>query len=624
MTKRYARLLTVISLFSLSMAMAGCAFAAPSDDNDNIAQQLIEKAEPAGNWVLPGGGYGLQRYSALDKINTENVANLEVAYTLSTGTFRGHEGQPLVVGDMMYFVTPWPNIVYAIDLNDGNKLAWQFIPPTDEQAKGVACCDVVNRGVFYADGKIYMAALDGMVYALDAETGDVIWKQDNADASKGEAITTAPLVAEGNVIVGMSGGEYGVHGYSTAYDMDTGELVWRFYNTGPDDIVGIEDGTYDPYFDWMAADNLGAATWPEERWKNGGASSWGWMSYDPELGLFYYGTSNPSPWNAAMRRANDEKILDQKAYANLFSVSIMARDAKTGKLVWAYSMTPHDEWDYDGSNEMILLEMKIDGEMRDVLVTFNRNGFVYVLDRATGELLSAEKYGAVNWAKKIDLETGLPVRNPEKGWTKGVMTENICPSLFGVKNRQPAAYSPDTGLFYVPTANWCMDRKGIAVKYVAGVPYIGSKMKITHGPGDYLGALKAWDVETGEPKWVIHDNWPFWGGILATGGNLIFFGTLDGWFKAANATTGEVLWKFHTSSGIVGNPIAYTGPDGKQYIAILSGLGGTSGVITALGLHPTDPFGVFGLANTKLTELYKSTTKGGALYIFALDDITGS
>lgn len=623
MRKRYALLLASIGLFSLSMALAGAAFAAESGAADaGTTAKLLQMAESPDNWVLPAGDFGDTRFSSLDTINADNVQNLEVAWTFSTATFRGHEGQPLVIGDMMYFVTPYPNIVYALNLNHPNKIAWKFVPKTDESAIGVACCDVVNRGVFFADGKIIMNALDGMVYALDAKTGEVIWKADNADPAKGQTMTNAPLVVGDNVIVGMSGGEFGVRGYITAYDLQTGERVWRWYNTGPDEDVGITD-RYDPYYDWLKGEDVAATTWPKERWKRGGASSWGWFSYDPELNLFYYGTSNPAPWNAAMRRANDEKILDQTAYANLFSASVMARDAETGELVWAYSFTPHDEWDYDGSNEMILVDMKIDGKLRHTLVTFNRNGFVYVMDRATGEVLSADKYGAVNWAKKIDPKTALPVRTPGKGWSKDVMTKNICPSLLGIKNRQPAAYSPETGLFYVPAMNVCMDREGLSVAYTAGVPYIGSKMKMNVGPGGNMGSLIAWDPIKGEMAWEIKDEWPLWSGVLTTGGNLAFYGTLDGWFKAVNAKTGEELWKFQTGSGIVGAPMTYIGPDGKQYIAVLSGVGGAGGIMVAADLHTDDPFAVFGIANV-LGDLGKVTTKGGSLYVFALDDIKGA
>ncbi len=609
-------------LFLISAVAMGVAFAQSSDGETTSTEKLIEMQDDPAQWVLPGKNFAGTRYSSLEDINAGNIENLDVAWTFSTGALRGHEGSPLVIGDMMYFVTPFPNYVYAIDLNNPNQIAWKFEPDPDPASIGVACCDSVNRGVFYADGKIVFNTLDGVVYALDADTGEELWSAKNADPSKGATMTNHPLVVRDNVIVGVSGGEFGVRGHITAYDLDTGDEVWRFYNTGPDEDVGIGE-RFEPQYEYMKGEDLGVTTWPEDQWKLGGSTVWGWFTYDPEMDLVYYGTSNPGTWNSSLRRENPEQIEDQVAYANRWATSVMARDPDTGELVWAYQYTPHDEWDYDGVNEHILVDLEIDGEMREVMVHFDRNGFAYVIDRGTGKVLSADTYGAgVNWAEEIDLETGLPVRNPEKGTSVGVMTENICPSAMGYKDQQPAAYSPETGLFYVPTNNLCMDLKGTEVKYIAGVPYVGAVVKTYAGPGGHRGAFIAWDPVKGEKVWEVKENFSAWSGVLATAGNLAFYGTLDGWFKAVDATSGEVVWKFQTGSGIIGAPITYRGPDGKQYIAIMSGVGGWAGLTVAGDLSLDDPTAALGAVNA-FADLGRYTQKGGALYVFALEDIQG-
>jgi len=608
-------------LFLLSFVLAGTAWAGQSDASQDASseeadatQQLINVQTDPEQWVLPGKNFANTRYSTLDDINTDTVDGLRVAWSFSTGAQRGFEGSPLVVGDMMYFITPYPNYVYAIDLNDPNVVAWKFEPEADPSSIGVACCDTVNRGVFYADGKIVFNTLGGLVYALDADSGRELWHAQNADPSKGQTMTNHPTVIHNNVIVGVSGGEFGVRGYVTAYDLDTGDRVWRYYNTGPDEDVGITD-RFKPFYDYLKGENLGVTTWPGDQWKLGGATVWGWFSYDPDLNLLYYGTSNPGTWNSSLRRKNPDHIEDQVAYANRWATSVMARDPDTGELIWAYNFTPHDQWDYDGVNENILVSLKIDGEMRDVLVHFDRNGFAYVIDRATGELLKADTFGpGVNWAKKIDLETGLPVRNPDKASGK-----DICPSAMGYKDQQPAAYSPETGLFYVPTNNLCMDYSNTEVEYTAGVPYVGAKVKTYAGPGGNRGSFMAWDPIKGERVWSIDEVLSAWGGALVTAGDLAFYGTMDGWFKAVDIHSGEVVWKFQTGSGIIGAPMTYIGPDGRQYVAIFSGVGGWAGLTVAGDLSLDDPTAALGAVNA-FADLGRYTQKGGMLYVFALDN----
>ena len=508
---------------------------------------------------------------------------------------------------MMYIVTPFPNIVYAIDLSDpAHSVKWKYAPIQDEDAIPIACCDVVNRGAAYADGKIFFNQLDTHTVALDAETGKELWKVKQGDIKKGQTITMAPLVVRDKVITGVSGGEFGVRGFVTANNVNTGEQVWRAYSTGPDAEVLIGEDFSSPYASHQGKD-LGVSTWKGEEWKRGGGTTWGWYSYDPELDLFYYGTGNPGAWNP-----------DQRPGDNKWSMTLFARNPDTGQAKWAYQMTPHDAWDYDGINESVLIDLQTNGKVQQVLVHFDRNGFAYVVDRTSGKVLSAKKFGHVNWAKEINLETGLPVENPDKRTKQGTNIEGICPGSMGTKDQQPVSYSPRTKLFYVPTNHLCMNYEGMKVRYIAGVPYVGAIVKMFPGPGGHRGEFIAWDPVAGEKKWGIKEKWSAWSGALSTGGDVVFYGTMEGWFKAIHAVTGEELWKFKTGSGIIGAPMTYIGPDGKQYVAIMSGIGGWSGLVVAGDLGTDDPTAALGAVGA-FSELGKDTNKGGMLYVFALE-----
>ncbi|MGH7963180.1 MAG: PQQ-dependent dehydrogenase, methanol/ethanol family, partial [Candidatus Binatia bacterium] len=469
------------------------------------------------------------------------------------------------------------------------------------------CCDTVNRGLAYAGGKIFMSQLDTHTVALDAETGKELWKVKQGDFKQGQTITMAPLVVRDKVITGISGGEFGVRGFVTANDVNTGKQIWRAYSTGPDAEVLIGKDFASPYPSHQGKD-LGVSTWKGEEWKRGGGTTWGWYSYDPELNLFYLSTGNPGAWNP-----------DQRPGENKWSMTVFARNPDTGEAKWAYQMTPHDAWDYDGVNEHILIDLGTNGNTQKVLVHFDRNGFAYTIDRTTGKVLMAKPFVHVNWAEDINLETGLPIENPAKRTKQGVNTQDICPGAMGGKDQQPASYSPKTKLFYVPTNNICMDYEGTEVNYMAGVPYVGAIVKMHPGPGGNRGEFIAWDAATGTKKWGIKEKWAAWSGALSTAGDVVFYGTMDGWFKAVNAQSGEELWKFKTGSGIVGAPMTYLGPDGKQYVAILSGVGGWSGLVVAGDLATDDPTAALGAVGA-FGELGKDTNKGGMLYVFALDE----
>ncbi len=554
--------------------------------------ELLQLQKDDTQWVIPAKNYAGTRYSSLDQINTGNVGDLTVAWTFSTGVLRGHEGSPLVVGNTMYVHTPFPNIVYALDLTrEGAPIKWKYTPIQDEAVIPVACCDTVNRGVAYAEGRIFLSQLDTHVVALDAATGRQIWKVKQGDYRRGETLTAAPLVIKDKVITGISGGEFGVRGFLTANDVRTGKQIWRMYSTGPEDEVGYPGSM---------------ETWKGDEWKRGGGTTWGWYTYDPELDLLYYGTGNPGAWNP-----------DQRPGDNKWSMSIFARNPDTGIAKWAYQKTPHDAWDYDGVNENILVDLKIGGELRKVLVNFDRNGFGYTIDRMTGELLVAEPFVFVNWAKGIDLETGRPIEDPTKRTTAKRNTKNIAPAAIGGKNQQPAAYSPRTGLFYVPTNNIKMDYEGVEVKYQAGQPYVGAIVRMMPGPGGNRGEFLAWDAAKGKKVWGIKENLAAYGGALATGGDVVFYGTMEGWLKGVDANTGIVLWKFKTPSGIIGAPMTYQGPDGRQYVAILSGIGGWAGIGAAAGIGAEDPTAGLGALGA-FGDVSDISNLGGVLTVFAL------
>jgi PQQ-dependent dehydrogenase (methanol/ethanol family) len=426
-----------------------------------------------------------------------------------------------------------------------------------------------------------------------------------ADVKRGETITMAPFVASGKVLVGNSGGEYGVRGWLVALDAANGKEIWRAYMTGPDADVLIGPG-FEPFYTGERGKDLGVKSWPPEAWKIGGGTVWGWISHDPELNLIYHGTANPGPWNDEQRPGD-----------NKWTGGVFARDADTGQARWFYQSVPHDLYDYDAINEIVLLDMTIDGRIRKVLVRPERNGYLYVIDRATGEVLSADPYANVNSITHVDVRTGRPTYNPDKRPRIGRVVRDICPTAPGAKDWNPSAYSPLTGLLYIPHMNLCMDWETVEANYIAGTPYVGANVVMHPGPGGHRGELSAWDVANRRKAWSIQEDLPLWSGALATAGNLVFYGTLDGVFKAVDATTGEIKWRFKTGSGIVGQPISYRGPEGRQYIAVLSGVGGWAGAVVAGALDVRDRTAAKGFAKA-VSDLPRRTTKGGMLYVFSL------
>ena len=603
----HVRGLFCVALLTLN-AVVYAAATAPGTSEETSAPR------EDGQWTMPGKDFQGTRYSGLDQINTENVKNLKVAWEFSLGVNRGQEAPPIVVGSTMYVVTPYPNFCYALDIDKAikgdNPLKWKYDPKTEAAAQGVACCDHVNRGCFYDDGKVYFNTLDVHTCCVDAKTGKEIWKTKLGDINSGESITMAPLVVKGKVLVGNSGGEFGVRGWLTALDANDGHIIWRAYSTGPDSDVLIGK-QFKPFYDWLKGKDLGVKSWPADHWKIGGGTVWGWVTYDPDLDLIYYGTGNPGAWNPDLRPGD-----------NQWSCTIFARDPDTGQAHWGYQLNPHDLYDHDEVNENIVLDLPIDGKDRKVIIHPGRNGYIYIMDRGTGEVLSATPYIRNTAAKGVDLKTGRLIPNDEKKPQVGKVIRDVSPASPGAKDWQPCAWSPRTKLLYIPHQNLACDYEAVDTGYIAGTPYVGCNETMYAGAEDpaHLGFYDAFDPINKKIVWRIKEKFLCWSGTCVTAGDVAFYGTMDGYFKAIDARPdhdGKELWKFKVASGIVGQPTTFKGPDGKQYVAILSGVGGWAGALVSGDLDVRDPTGALGFVNA-VKELPKYTTKGGNLYVFGL------
>ena len=585
------------------LALPGLAVA-NADVEKNIANSK--------NWAMQAGDMFNQRYSKLNQITKSNVGKMQVAWTFSTGVLRGHEGSPLVVDGKMYLHSPFPNKVFAVDL-DTQKILWKYEPKQDPAVIPQMCCDTVNRGVAYAEGKVILQQADSMLVALDSKTGKVLWSVKNGDPKLGAVNTNAPHIFKDKVITGISGGEWGVRGFIAAYNLSDGKLAWKGYSVGPDAEMLMDPATTMTWTDG-AMKPVGAdsslKTWKGDQWKIGGGTTWGWYSYDKALNLMYYGTGNPSTWNPAQRPGD-----------NKWSMTIFARDVDTGKAKWVYQMTPYDEWDFDGVNEMILADIDVKGKPTKALVHFDRNGFGYTLDRVSGALLVAEKFDPkVNWATHVDMKTGRPQvvkkYSPAQAGAD-VNTKGICPAALGSKDQQPASFDPNTKLFYVPTNHVCMDYEPFKVEYTAGQPYVGATLSMYPTPASHggMGNFIAWDAGTGKIVQTKAEKFSVWSGSLNTAGGISCYGTLEGYLKCVDAKDiNKELFKFKTPSGIIGNVFSYE-HKGKQYIGVYSGIGGWAGIGMAAGLEK-DADGLGAVGGYK--ELSQYTELGGSLTVFAL------
>ncbi|OPF64481.1 MULTISPECIES: PQQ-dependent methanol/ethanol family dehydrogenase [Hydrogenophaga] len=506
------------------------------------------------SWGLGTQG---QRHSTLTGINAKNINKLVPVWSMSFGgeKQRGQQSQPLVHNGKM-FVTASYSRIYAVDSKTGKKL-WKYEHRLPEGI--MPCCDVINRGAALYDNLVIFGTLDAQLVALDQDTGKVVWREKIDDYSAGYSYTAAPLIAEGLLMTGVSGGEFGVVGRVEARDPKTGKMVW----TRPvvEGHMGYKDGKEN------GITGTTNATWPGETWKTGGAATWLGGTYDPKTKLAYFGTGNPGPWNSHVRKGD-----------NLYSASTVAIDVQSGQIKWHYQSTPNDGWDYDGVNEFVTFDM--DGKR--VGAKADRNGFFYVNDAETGKLLNAFPFvKKVTWATGIDLKTGRPNYDPANrpgdptaAGGDGAKGKSVfsAPGFLGGKNQMPMAYSPKTGLFYVPTNEWGMEIWNEPITYKKGAAYLGAGFTIKPLFDDHIGSLRAIDPKTGKVAWEVKNEAPLWGGVL-TAGDLVFWGTPEGYLKAADAKTGKVVWQFQTGSGVVAPPITWT-QDGEQYISVVSGWGG--------------------------------------------------
>ena len=631
--------------------------------------EVRKLTENANYWAYPSGNYSNWRYSELDQINNKNASGLVAAWTFSTGRLQGHEGGPLVLppsatgldSDHLYIHSSFPNDVFAIDLDTLN-ITWAYEPQQNEaETVPVMCCDIVNRGLGYSMGQIYLQQADNILVALSAKTGEKVWSASNGGdipaelggpygPTSGMTNTNAPHPIKDKVFTGCSGAEFGVRCWIAAYNAKDGSLAWRAFSMGPDEDIIFDanttsmgekvgkDSSLKTWCAFDAAEETGKSSWgvdalransegdrvckeTSDQWKLGGGSVWGWWPADFDENLMYYGSGNPGTWNPVVRPGD-----------NRWSMTIFARDIDTGVARWVYQMTPHDEWDYDGVNEMILADMKVNGKDTPALVHFDRNGFGYTMNSKTGELLVAEKYDpAVNWATHVDMKTGYPqVVNSYSTHHNGqdVVSKDVCPAALGTKDQQPAAYSPRTGLFYVPTNHVCMTYEPVSYaaggnQYISGQAYVNANLTmypagaVMENGTDNMGNFIAWDASEGKIIWSKSEQWSVWSGALATAGDVVFYGTLDSYAKAIDAKSGDELWKFKTPSGIIGNFHTWT-HKGKQYVGVLSGIGGWAGAVVAIpGLAAAPDTAALGAVGG-YRGLLNSARNSGVLMVFSM------
>lgn len=543
--------------------------------NDSVMKAVSDPND----WAITGHDYGNTRFSSLKQITSENADKLQLVYSFSLASLRSNESSPIVIGDTLYVSTSWgPKYVYAIDAATGAP-KWTYQPDIPDDVLQYACCDVNNRGVAYADGKILVGRLDGKLTALDAKTGKELWTTTAVDYKQGSVITSPPLVVRDKVITGFGGGEYGVRGSLQAFDLNTGKQLWQTYTV-------------------PAPGEPGSDTWKGDTGLHGGGAAWLVGSYDAKTDTVFWGTSNPGPWNTGVRSTGNG---DFGKLTNLYTSSTLAIDPNTGKIKWHFQGTPADAWDYDGVNELVFADLKINGSETPVIMKADRNGFFFVVNRDSGKMISAEKYVYANWAKTWDVKTMRADEDADKRPGPGHPAKDICPNLIGGKNWQPMSFNPQTGLVYIPTNNVCMDWSVSDVSYKRGVFYLGAEFPTKEGPGGFLGELVAWDPIANKKVWGIKEDLPFNGGTLTTAGNLVFSGNLHGAFRAIDAKTGKVVWSKDLGSGIGAGPVTYS-VNGKQYVAVV--VGRTAALPAFLG--------------DVGKKMVAAAPEGGSLFVFAL------
>ena len=549
------------------IAMAiGLAVIVSHGASAQTSEQLVKGATDTSNVLNYGMGYNLNRFSTLDQINKDTVKNLVPVWNYSFADDRSEETQPLVYQGVIYVTTH--SATMAIDAKTGKQI-WKTKVEYPPETPRIVCCGIINRGAALFDGKVLRTTLDANVIALDAKTGKELWRQKAADIKEGYSMTVAPLVADGVVLTGISGAEFGTRGFIDGWDPATGKHLWRTHTI-------------------PSPDEPGGDTWKGDTWKFGGGSTWITGSYDPELNTVYWGIGNPGPFNSAVRPGD-----------NLYTCSVLALDPKTGKIKWHYQFSPNNPFDYDSVAEMVLADMNIEGKPTKVLMDANRNGFFYVLDRTNGKLLAANPYVKVNWATGIDLKTGRPIETDITRDAREGKKVTVFPSILGGKNWEPMSYNPQTGIAYANTLAFGGHYKTEPVTYKAGEWYLGMDLTDLWEWGDGpRGHLKAIDPLTGKTKWEAPSDIPRFSGVLSTAGGVVFSGQLTGEFEAFDADSGKKLWQFQTGSGIEGQPVTWQ-QDGVQYVAVASGYGGVYSLFSG-------------------DERLAKVPPGGSLWVFAL------
>jgi len=537
-------------------------------------------------------------FSRLDEITVENAGRLVPAWSFRTGTPGAHATAPLIAGDTLFVLTPFPHTLFALDLTrPGAAVKWRYMPPPDRTADGLTCCDAATGGLAASGDRLYLNTLDGHTISLDAAGGQVVWDARPAHPQTGETLAAAPLVAGNRIIIGSAGDDAGPRGWLAALDAATGRQDWKVFDTGPDAEVGIGEG-FRPLYDPPQARDRGVSTWPPAAWQQGGGGLSGAPVADPALGLVFYQTGHPAPWNP-----------DQRPGENRWTSGIFARDAASGAARWFDPINPHDLYAMGASGGLLPTP---DGR----LVHPDANGFLYVLDPATGKMLSATRFLPVNAARGIDLASAVPIREDRYVTVQDRTVRDICPAWPAGSNAQ-AAYSPATGLLYIPAATLCMDMAARSASYIAGTPFGGADVRVKPAPGGEEGALIAWDIAAGRAAWTVPERFPLRGGALATAGSVVFYGTLDGLLKAVDARTGRGLWQFQATAGIVGRPASFRAPDGHQYVAVLAGAGGLTGTASAKEIDVRDATAARGFANA-LRTLPPPQDRSGTLFVFRL------
>ncbi|MFL5285524.1 MAG: PQQ-binding-like beta-propeller repeat protein, partial [Rhodopila sp.] len=536
-------------------------------------------------------------YSTLTEITSANVGQLKLAWSFRTGAPGSHTSSPLPLADRLLVLTPFPHTLFALDLTrPGAPVAWRYTPSANGTAEGLSCCGGPTGGIAADAGRVFLNTLDGHVVALDSTDGHVIWGSPAAHPEAGEILTTPPLPVRNELVLGTSGDDSGARGSLIALDAATGQRRWQVFSTGPDKEVGIG-----PDYHADGGDNLGITTWPPSAWQQGGGGLAGPLVFDPEAGLLFQQTGHPAPWNP-----------DQRDGDNRWTAGLFARDPESGNAVWFDAINPHDPFSLGAGGGIVL------GNLRDrpVLIHPDSSGYLYVVDRATGKVVSASPYKPVTATRGVDLATGQVIRNPDYTPQRGSTVRDICPAWPAGSNALPAI-SPPMGFVYLPVAQLCMDMETVATGYMAGTLFTGANVRMKPAAGQTAGALIAWDLSADRPVWRIGEELPLRGGALATAGGLVFYGTLDGAFKAADARTGQVLWSFRAASGIVARPVTFQAPDGHQFVVVLAGSGGLTGTESAREIDARDNTAAHGLAFA-LGPLPAPADPSGVLYAFRL------